>query len=71
MKTIFFKTTEAFNNYLNAQDEQLMSVVKRGTVSCECGETTGAHIFFEGVIIEKVVLDEFCYDNADRSDKGE
>ena len=72
MKTTYFKTEKAFDNYLNdlQQDEAIMII--RGSVSCAGGETRGARVYDnKRVMVEVVILDEAEYDNASNFDKGE
>lgn len=72
MKTTYFKTEKAFDNYLNDLQQEQGIMIIRGSVGCAGGETRGAHIFsnHDG-IIETVVLDEYEFDNASNFDKGE
>lgn len=71
MKTTYFKTEKAFQNYLNElQQDDVM--ITRGTVTCAGGETNGARVYDNTrVMVEVVILDEAEYDNASNFDKGE
>jgi hypothetical protein len=72
MKTTYFKTEKAFDNYLNDLQQEEGIMIIRGSVGCAGGETRGAHVFSkQSGIVETVYLDEFEFDNASNFDKGE
>lgn len=65
MTTLYFKTRTA----IEAKAEELRSegeIVEQKTVGCDCGQSPG--YYAESC---KLILCESCYDNCDRTERGQ
>jgi hypothetical protein len=70
MKTIFFRTQEAFIQQMEDHLADGATVIE-GPVQIPGGETTGAHVFMNGELTHKLILDSLAYCNASFQEQGE
>lgn len=70
MKTIFFRTQQAFSKQMEKHLTEGATVIE-GPVQIPGGQTTGAHVFMSGKLTHKLVMDGAVYYASAFHERGE
>lgn len=70
MTELYFQTEHAFMQSIEAELHRGATVIQ-GIVQVDSGEVNGAHVFVDGKLEKKLVLDKFEYHNVEHKLRGE
>jgi hypothetical protein len=71
-RKIYFKTQEAFEEFINLLSLEVLEV-RKTIVATTCGETNGAYVYDKETTnkVYTLIVDESEFDNASHIERGE